>query len=113
MLMPATRRENRRHYRLRYPLRLRPSLEVAGLRAAVIDISEGGIRILNEAGLRVVLGESFNAALKLRSGEAACLSGCVIRIGQGEVAVSFGRGLSFASILREQRAIRAHHRYWT
>jgi c-di-GMP-binding flagellar brake protein YcgR len=111
MPMPAARRENRRHYRLRYPMRLRPRLEVSGQQAEVIDISEGGIRIVNESGLPIVLGEAFNAALKLRSGEAARLSGCVIRISPDEVAVSFARGLSFASILREQRALRTR-RYW-
>jgi c-di-GMP-binding flagellar brake protein YcgR len=112
MLAPYTQRENRRHYRLRYPLRLRPWLELAGVRAAVIDISEGGVRILCESGLAVELGETLSAALKLHSGESARLSGCVVRISRNEVALSFGRGLSFASILREQRAIRARHRYW-
>jgi len=112
MSMPASRRESRRHYRLRYPLRLRPTLEVAGVPAAVIDISEGGIRISCEAGPPVTLGQAFSVVLELRSGEAARLGGCVIRVGADEVAVSFGRGLSFASILREQRVIRARHRYW-
>lgn len=111
--MPINRRESRRHYRLRYPLRLRPRLDVAGVEAEVIDISEGGIRIINQTGLPVVLGERMNGALRLRSGEAAELSGCVIRITPSEVAVSLGRGLSFASLLREQRAVRARHRSWT
>lgn len=111
MSKPVNRRESRRHYRLRYPQRLRPKLNVEGVEAEVIDISEGGIRIINETGLPLVLGENMDGALQLRSGEAAQLSGCVIRITPSEVAVSLGRGLSFASILREQRAVRARHRF--
>jgi hypothetical protein len=64
-------RDTRRHYRLRYPLRLRPRMEIAGVQAAVIDISEGGIRIFNEAGLPLVLGETLDGALQLRSCAAA------------------------------------------
>lgn len=104
-------RESRRHYRIRYPLRLRPSVEVQGVVAAVIDISEGGIRILHEPGLPVFVGEEVNGALKLRSGEVARLGGRVVRVTQQDVAVNFGRGISFACIVREQRALRARQRY--
>jgi hypothetical protein len=94
-------------------MRLRPRVELAGVEAAVIDISEGGIRILNDKGLPVSLGELLSAALRMHSGESAHLSGCVIRITRDEVALSFSRGPSFGSILREQRAVRARQPYWT
>lgn len=111
MPLPNARRESRRHYRIHYPLRLRPRVEVQGVVAVVIDISEGGIRISHEPGLPVSVGEAVSGSVKLRSGEAARLNGCVVCVTEDEVALSLGRGISFACIVREQRALRGRQRY--
>jgi hypothetical protein len=112
--MPAasnTPRDSRRHYRIRYPLRLRPRLEVAGLYAVVIDLSEGGVRIVNEAQLPLAPGAVVKGALVLQSGEAARFSGSVVRVTPEDIALCLAQGFSYAVILREQRRLRARRPY--
>ena len=108
----APGRDARRHFRVRYPQRLRPRLQVQGRYTAVIDLSEGGVRIVNEPGLVLAPGATVSGALLLRSGEAARFSGRVLRVTPGDVALSLGQGFSYRIILREQRTLRASQPYF-
>jgi len=104
-------RESRRHFRIRYPLRLRPRLEVEGVSAAVIDVSEGGIRIVYQKGMPLLPGDAVACEVKFCCGDGATLSGNVIRVTEQDVAFSLARGISFSIIVREQRALRTRQRY--
>lgn len=106
---PVTK-EKRRSYRVRYPLELRPRLDWAGVPTAIVDISESGIRFLNRGGIGGV-GEVLRGVVRFRCGTVAQISGRVVRVSSEETAVNLLRDLSFSTILREQRELRAHQRY--
>jgi hypothetical protein len=99
--------ESRRHYRVAYPPRLRPRLEVEGMRTAVIDVSEGGLRFAQHPNLQVSLGSAVSGGITFRCGHEARLCGRVVRITKDDVAISLTQGVSFNVIVREQRAVRA------
>ncbi len=111
-MQPAPSRDGRRHYRIRYPQRLRPRLQLEGQYAVVIDLSEGGLRIVNEVWLALAPGAAVSGALLLRSGEAARFSGTVVRITPQDIALSLGQGFSYRIILCEQRSLRARRPYF-
>jgi len=109
---PSSTRDSRRHYRVRYPQRLRPRLEVEGVYAVVIDLSEGGVRIVNEAQLALAPGAAVSGALHLQSGEAVRFSGSVVRVTLVDAALNLAQqGFSYGVILREQRRLRARRPY--
>lgn len=111
-MQKAPSRDSRRHYRIRYPQRLRPRLQVDGQYAVVIDLSEGGVRIVNEALLPLALDAVVSGVVQLRSGEAARFSGRVVRITPQDIALSLPQGFSYRIILREQRSLRAQRPYF-
>jgi hypothetical protein len=98
--------ESRHHYRVAYPPRLRPRLELEGMRTAVIDVSEAGLRFAQHPNLQISLGAAMSGGLTFRCGHEAKLCGRVVRITKDDVAVSLTQGVSFNVIVREQRALR-------
>lgn len=102
--------EKRGSYRVRYPMELRPQLTLGGEAAAIVDISESGLRFLRPRGPCGV-GETLRGVVQLRCGTVAQISGRVVRLAGAEAAVRLEPGISFSTILREQRELRAHQRY--
>ena len=103
--------ENRRHFRIRYPLSLRPRIVIGGRSVAVIDVSEGGIRFVRQPGIPCRTGIPVSGAIHLRCGDTAPVHGSVVRATSEDVALSFARGVSFNTILREQRVLHQRMRY--
>jgi hypothetical protein len=106
--------EKRSNYRIHYPLKLRPCLCWDGIATSVVDISEGGIRFINSEGVCAgAPGTILRGTVQLRCGNVAEISGRVVWATARDAGLSLARGISFSTILREQRALRARQRYAT
>ncbi|MEP6571820.1 MAG: PilZ domain-containing protein [Gemmatimonadota bacterium] len=100
----------REHYRIQYPTRARPVFEVGERRYPVADLSEGGMRIRQEAYPEPLLGETLQGTLKFAQGDTVEVRGRVLRIDEGNIALRLDAGVPFKIILDEQRFLRDHHR---
>lgn len=103
--------EKRCSFRVRYPQRLRPLLYWDGGSTLIIDLSESGLRCIGGGASFAKPGRLMKGAVRCRCGAVIEISGQVIRVGEGDAAISLTRGISFSIILREQRALRASQRY--
>jgi hypothetical protein len=95
------KQEERKCFRLEYPLLKRPSLKVGEHGLEIIDISERGLKLLNEKKIE------FD---RIINGEAVLLSGKTISV-EGEVAWSLNNEIGLltdsipASIIAEEKRI--------
>jgi len=94
--------ERRRHYRIRYPIMRRPSVDVWGRRYEVIDVSEGGVRFSCPDSDDVATGEPVQAVITFDDAGRADVEGTVVRIERRRVAVALTVGVPYARIVREQ-----------
>ncbi|MCA9151819.1 MAG: PilZ domain-containing protein [Planctomycetales bacterium] len=90
----------RAHYRLQYPLRERPLLVVGTSQYAVIELSEGGLRVQGN-----VSSEEIDGLLKLKDGTVCEVTGKVGRKLRDETVVINLEGVSFAVLMSEQRRL--------
>ncbi len=99
-------------FRIRYPLRERPSLVVDGVAHEVVDCCEGGIRFVGGRESWAT-GSTLEGLLTLRGGSTVAVRGRVLRVQEGEVAVALDSpGIPFAAILEEQRYLRSRYPMW-
>lgn len=111
--MPDDKAESRRHFRISYPLQLRPELHWGEVAVAVIDVSESGIRLSRAPQWAWAPGESAAGVVRFCCGEMVQISGAVVRVTVNDVALCFARGLSFSIMLCEQRALRLRRPYFS
>ncbi|WP_084183070.1 PilZ domain-containing protein [Nevskia soli] len=95
-------RNRRVDYRVRYPDRLRPTLEWEGAALSVFDLSEGGIRFSRGDDLPLHTGDHLEARIRLPHGVVAPLAGFVLRTSDIDVAVRLEHGVSFQTILAQR-----------
>jgi hypothetical protein len=100
----------RERYRIEYPLRERPRLEIGAESYPVIDCSESGLRFEVTRGHPPELGATVRGAIRFRSGREALILGTVVRVGEAAVAVQFvGAGVPMGVIMREQLELLARY----
>jgi PilZ domain len=99
----------RAYYRIVYPLRDRPRLELGGRQHEVVDCSEGGLRFQLTSGAPPELGAPVRAVVRFHEGQEVAVEGAVVRVQGGHVALRLARGIPLAVILAEQRYLRAHY----
>lgn len=82
----------RAHYRIRYPLEVRPVLRVepSGRTFPVVDCSEHGIRY-SSPGLAPGIGDEVQGTIRFHGGEEVEIDGNVVRVHGGEVALHLTR----------------------
>ncbi len=70
----------RAHSRLQYPPTARPSLILESGSLNVVDLSERGLRYVQDAGPEPPLGAKLEGILRLSSGETLPVRGTVVRV---------------------------------
>lgn len=104
--MPPSSR--RTLYRVVYPLDERPVLAVGRSTYEVIDCSELGLRFEVNGRPASSLGTSLGGVVQFRSGSTVEITGEVIRMRAGTIALALDApGVPFSHILAEQRYLRS------
>jgi hypothetical protein len=94
--------ERREYFRIRYPSVERPELELGDDRFDVVELSEGGLRVLGDFG-ELESGHLVEGALRLLCGSSLKVTAAFSRIEDGEAVFDNLQGVSFAEMLNEQR----------
>lgn len=103
---------DRSHYRIEYPRRARPVLELDEVEYSVVDCSENGIRF-KSAGVAFEKGDPVTGVIRFRGREETPVVGVVVRVQEGNVALLLEEaGIPFPIILSEQRFLRANYIRW-
>ena len=96
----------RKVFRIKYPETDRPRLSTGGVTFEVIDCSESGLRYqLGEAAAPAV-SKTVQGQVSFGCGETTEISGYVLRVQDGLVAVRFAKSIPAVVMLREQRWLR-------
>ena len=102
--MPDSRRN---HYRVNYPFAERPALEIGRASFEVVECSENGLRYAVGERRSPSVGTEISGRLLFRSGEAVDVTGDVVRLKDGLVALALQPpGIPFSVVIHEQRYLR-------
>lgn len=104
----------RSEFRVVYPLAARPRLTVAGQIFPVVDVSEHGARVLDDAATDMQLGARMEGTIALAHGPATAVRGVIVRRFADGFAIAFDEDahILMAHIIGEQRHLRAHFPAW-
>jgi hypothetical protein len=105
--MPSS--PERAHYRIVYPLRDRPRLELGGRQHEVVDCSGDGLRFQLTGGAPPEPGARVQSVVRFHEGREVAVEGSVVRVQGGHIALRLARGIPLAVILAEQRYLLAHY----
>jgi hypothetical protein len=94
-------------YRIAYPAAERPIFIVGLSICEIVDCSETGLRYDVRERHTPPVGAKITGTIQLRSGGKLPVSGTVVRVDQGYVALALESPVPFANILTEQRWLRA------
>lgn len=100
----------RKHYRIQYPVAARPRISIGGRTFEVIDLSEGGVRFKTDDAPSLNRGDEVAGTIHVRRNEIFEVKGSVVRVGGREVALKLDVGVPLRVIIDEQRFLREHHR---
>lgn len=103
---------DRSYYRIEYPRRARPILELDEVEYPVVDCSENGIRF-KSGGVAFQKGDPVTGVIRFRGRGETKVAGSVVRVQEGHVALLLEEaGIPFPIILAEQRYLRANYIRW-
>lgn len=94
----------RTHFRIEYPVDVRPVFQIKSLKFPVINISESGVlfSIKNTKG-RVTIGRTMKGVITFQDSAQVPIEGEIIRHANEAVAIKFTQGISLQRIMTEQR----------
>ncbi|MEO8453506.1 MAG: PilZ domain-containing protein [Gemmatimonadota bacterium] len=92
---------NRAHYRVTYPVAVRPTLDWEGRSSVVVDVSEHGIGFLHPDA-PAEIGTIVRGILRFRSSQVIAVAGTVVRVFDGVVGVRLRTELPYSLIMEEQ-----------
>lgn len=100
----STFEHNRAHYRIRYPVEVRPVYRTScGEEHSVVDCSGQGLHYV-AAGLTPEIGAATAGTIRFQTGDEIRVAGTVVRVRAGEVAVHLTeRDIDWRVIFREQK----------
>ncbi|MCK6262912.1 PilZ domain-containing protein [Vibrio sp. ZSDE26] len=101
--------QKREYYRLKYPKRARPVMQIQDAFYHVSEVSEKGIRFIIDDPNTVHHGLSMSGVLSLHDDTVICVEGAVLRLDQNEVIVLLSKGPSFKDMVQEQRHVRQEY----
>jgi len=97
----------REFFRIVYPWDERPRFVLRSQICEVLDCSERGLRFRVESPGALAVGSEISGRLRLNRGPEVVVAGVVVRVGDGEIALSLQEpGVSFHLILKEQIRLR-------
>jgi len=97
-------RERRRHYRLRYPEDLRPTVVISGVQRSLTEVSVRGVRFVTPP-LGYAEGQIVRVELNLMAQAPLVSEAVVLRTERDEVILWLTEEIDHAVILREQRRL--------
>jgi len=98
----------RQLYRIVYPLKARPRIQVGEESFAVIDLCERGIRFLYCGAQGFKIGEELQAVVHFADGSSAEIQGSVMRVQGNQTVLHLRVPISPAKVLQEQRYLLKH-----
>jgi len=105
--------QNRRElYRIIYPISIRPVLEIHDIEYDVIDISEKGIRILNNSYRAFPIESIVKGKINFSDGKSLNFAGNILRSSKNNTIISLTGNIPFMRICIEQRYIRDKYHDW-
>jgi hypothetical protein len=96
----------RKVFRIKYPEADRPSLTTGGERYEVVDCSETGLKYQLGGAPEPAVSRTIQGTLTFGYGESTELSGFVLRVQEGLVAIRLAKSLPAVMMLHEQRWLR-------
>lgn len=105
----AMSEQRRAHFRLPYPAAERPQLESSSGPCQVLEIAEGGIRIVVSRGWHMQLGEAFEGVIHFRDQGVETVVGEVLRLDESQAVIQLTKGISLHRVMAEQSYIQQHY----
>lgn len=103
--------QRRRHFRLRYPIPIRPPIEIDGNVFSVVDVSEGGLRLHGVSSAYPEEGKQVTGEIEFQDGAKVEIIGHVLRTtDQGDCVLELERGVPQSRMMDEQRRMIQKHR---
>ena len=101
--------QRRAYFRLPYPAAARPRLESGNGSCQVLEIAEGGIRIIVSRDRPMRLGEAFAGVIHFRDDATESVAGEVLRLDASQAIIQLRRGISLHRVMAEQAYIQQHY----
>lgn len=96
----------RKVFRIKYPETDRPGLSTGGDRYEVVDCSETGQKYQLGGAPAPAVSRTIQGTLTFGCGDSTELSGFVLRVEEGLVAIRLAKSIPAVMMLREQRWLR-------
>lgn len=98
--------QKRKFYRLKYPKRARPFVNLGDETFQVTEVSEGGIRMVANNFTSMYRGLSVKGVLNLLDEDSVSIEGAVLRFEGDEVIIQLKKGPTFKIMVDQQRHIK-------
>lgn len=103
--------ERRRHFRLRYPISVRPPIEIDGNVFSVVDLSEGGLKFHGSRSTYPAAGTNVVGKIQFSDGTRAEVRGQMVRVTVGgDCVLQLTQGVPLARMMDEPRNMIRKHR---
>jgi hypothetical protein len=100
----------RAHYRILYPIHVRPTFLVDGVSYPIIDLSEAGMRCAIPGVHLPDPGSFLDGQVKFSRGGTCPIKGEVVRSDHTSMALRFKAGVPYAQVMDEQRFLLERNR---
>lgn len=98
--------DQRKYFRLKYPVAERPIVRSEDSEYEIAEISEGGARVIVAGQGSFDAGQPFSGTILFADGEEVDIRGIVLRCEGDEVAVRLSIGISFKRMVSEQAQLK-------
>ena len=98
--------DQRKYYRLKYPVAERPVVRSENCEYEIAEISEGGARIVVAGQGPFEAGQPFSGTILFADGEEVDVRGIILRQESDEIAVRLSIGISFKRMVTEQAQLK-------
>lgn len=98
--------QRRAHFRLPYPGGERPVMRCQDVQHQVVEIAEGGVRLLIEPGTPLQVGDSLTGEIAFHDGDCEAIGGKVLRQEGAQVVVQLSLGITLHRVMLEQSYLR-------
>ncbi len=95
----------RRHYRIVYPAGHRPTMVIEGVKFLVADISERGVRIINDVEKHLPVGSAVEGEMVFHDKGTEKVKGIVVRESSTETMMELSESLHFDRLSEEYRYV--------
>lgn len=98
--------QQRRHYRIRFPIAERPVFEFNGKHYVVLDLSEQGLSFAIESGDSIAKNTKLIAGrIVFNDKEAVNVTGTILRKSDEHVVLVLKQGIPLSIVMKQQRLL--------